>query len=337
MNKKEVMDEYFYAVIDRMKAQGALPHESFLKEIPFFSFSDISKEAQVKELFHDICNPQNSKAVLNTIMNLIQNSDSSEVISKHLSSLQMMNFAQIVLYKTLPCSDGTDCPYKPREIATHNQYKDHEYHCPFYHHERDRRRLVITPEIDAEFAYKANYFEEGRKNFDKDKYSQNYFESMFHPLYYKMFRCKREYCKLSPLCPFYHSEEEKRRWDGVFLNYVNKDRINYVKDKKKYFENPSATRAQNREMNERSDTGSDSTPKSNETKRNTFIQRGEFTSPGNINFKNSYANNRDQKAWINAVKNNPNWRKDSNESLEEFKNSGFAKYNGSNLPISRNA
>jgi hypothetical protein len=52
-----------------------------------------------------------------------------------------------------------------------------------------------------------------------------------------MFRCKREYCNFSQICPFYHSEEEKKTWDKTFSNYIRKDRISYVKDKVKYFEN----------------------------------------------------------------------------------------------------
>jgi hypothetical protein len=51
-----------------------------------------------------------------------------------------------------------------------------------------------------------------------------------------MFRCKREYCNFSQLCPFYHSEDEKKTWDRTFSNYIRKDRISYVKDKQKYYE-----------------------------------------------------------------------------------------------------
>jgi len=86
------------------------------------------------------------------------------------------------------------------------------------------RRIVITSTIEEEFVYKANYFEEGKKrNGDKDKYSQNYFESMFHPLYYKMFKCKREFCKNNCLfCPFYHDEEEKNLGIMLLLNIYKK-------------------------------------------------------------------------------------------------------------------
>jgi hypothetical protein len=230
-----VTDEEFYSVIERLKIQGALPRDSFAKEIPFFTFRNITKESQIMELFQDSSDPHTYKNILRNIIASPEEASANEMITKRLSVMQVMSFAQIVLYKVLPCQD-VNCPNQAREIATHNQYKDYEYQCPFYHHDRDRRRLVIAPKIDEEFVYKANYFEEGKRSSEKLKYSGNYFESMFHPLYYKMFRCKREYCNFSQLCPFYHTEEEKKTWDKTFSNYIRKDRITYVKDKQKYYE-----------------------------------------------------------------------------------------------------
>jgi hypothetical protein len=238
-----ITDDEFYTLIERLKAQGALPRDSFAKEIPFFTFKTITKESQIRELFQDACDPQLYKNLLKNIVSTPENSELSDLVSKRLSVMQVMSFAQITLYKILPCPEA-NCPNRPREIATHNQYKDYEYQCPFYHHDRDCRRSVITTNIGEEFTYKANYFEEGKHGTDKDKYSQNYFESMFHPLYYKMFRCKREYCNFSQICPFYHSEEEKKTWDKTFSNYIRKDRISYVKDKFKYFENKNASGGQ---------------------------------------------------------------------------------------------
>jgi len=231
----EDFEGYFYAIIERLKAQKALPHDSFIKDVPFFNFTSISKESQIKELYQDINDPNLYKSLIKNIISL-PDEKSPELIAKRLSAMQVMGFAQIVLYKVLPCCEA-NCPNRPREVATHNQYKDYEYQCPFYHHDKDHRRMVITPSIDEEFLYKANYYEEGKRGCaEKDKCSQNYFESMFHPLYYKMFRCKREYCNFSQFCPFYHSEEEKKTWDRVFSNFVRKDRISYVKDKQKYYE-----------------------------------------------------------------------------------------------------
>jgi hypothetical protein len=266
-----ITDDEFYAIIDRLKLQGALPRDSFVKEIPFFTFKTITKETQIKELFQDACDPQLYKNLLKNIVSTPENQELSELVSKRLSVMQVMSFAQICLYKILPCPDP-NCPNRPREIATHNQYKDYEYQCPFYHHDRDERRIVITTNIGEEFTYKANYFEEGKHHTDKDKYSQNYFESMFHPLYYKMFRCKREYCNFSQLCPFYHSEEEKKTWDKTFSNFIRKDRISYVKDKFKYFENKNNANQQN---TDKTTTPTNTTAKSGQPKKDQVKKPGQ--------------------------------------------------------------
>lgn len=231
----ESYEDEFSDVVERLKIQGALPSDSFLKEIPFFKISSVSKEVQVKGLFQVGTDKNLYEALLKNVSNQQREGIPSYTLSSSLLGRQVMTFAQIVLYKVLPCPDP-NCPNKPRQIATHNEYKDYEYECPFYHHDRDQRRAVITPTIDDEFVYKANYYEEGKKNFDRNRYSQNYFESMFHPLYYKMFRCKREFCQKSHCCPFFHNEEEKKLWDESFSDFIKKDRISYVKDKQKYYE-----------------------------------------------------------------------------------------------------
>jgi hypothetical protein len=290
----EDLEDQFYAIIERLKVQKALPHDSFIKQMPFFNFSSISKESQIKELFQDISDPNLYRSLIKNIISL-PDEKNPEMITKRLSAMQVMGFAQIMLYKVLPCLDE-NCPNRPREIATHNQYKDYEYQCPFYHHDKDRRRMVIMPVIDEEFIYKANYFEDGKRNPEKDKYSQNYFESMFHPLYYKMFRCKREYCNFSQFCPFYHSEEEKKTWDNVFSNFIRKDRISYVKDKQKYYE------------------------------RNSYISENKQTRPSgnqvNPNTPNSLVNN----------PNNSNNNMNHNRSNRRQKNS---TYQHQNIPMSQ--
>jgi hypothetical protein len=333
-------ESLFFTIIERLKVQKALPRDSFIQQMPFFNFSSISKESQIKELFQDISDPNLYKSLIKNIITLPDDKN-PDMITKRLSAMQVMGFAQIVLYKVLPCPDA-NCPNFPREIATHNQYKDYEYQCPFYHHEKDRRRMVITPVIDEEFIYKANYFEDGRRTFDKDKYSQNYFESMFHPLYYKMFRCKREYCNLSQFCPFYHSEEEKKTWDKVFSNFIRKDRITYVKDKQKYYEHNSHL-SENRQPK----------PTSNQTSPNNSNNSNSLSnSPNNSNLSNHNMNHHKQnrrpknsayqhqvnppyqkynnewrtdrgfkpnpgKKWENKKQNPPNYRKQSGGSIEE--------------------
>jgi len=226
-------DQEFYEVIEFFKTQNVLPHDSFVRTLPFFNFPEISKESQIKELFESSFDAIQSRVLLQNANLMHDNAE--ETFSCALTNSPVMSFAQVALYKVLPCPYKA-CPRYPREIATHNQYTDPEYECPFYHHERDRRRLVMTSNMEEEFVYKANYYEEKRRFGDKDKYSQNYFESMFHPLYYKMFKCKRHYCNSSKFCPFFHHEDEKRAWDNSFRKFVKKDRGSYVKDKQKYYE-----------------------------------------------------------------------------------------------------
>lgn len=233
------LENDFYAVIERLKLQRAIPQDSFAKDLPFFNITAVSKESQIKQLFEDASDPDLYKTLLKTMISLPIEAKSPELLSKRLSAMQVMNFAQIVLYKVLPCPEQ-DCPNCPREVAPGNQYKDYEYSCPFYHHERDRRRLVITPNIEDEFTYKANYLMDNKNGTLKEKHSLNYFESMFHPIYYKMFQCKRKYCNFSPFCPAFHTEDEKKTWDNMFANFVRKDRVLYVRDKQKYMDSNSS-------------------------------------------------------------------------------------------------
>jgi len=223
-------DEQFYHFVECLKSLNALPNDSFVQNLPFFHLPGISKEAQVMELFNKFYDQESYNALLAKITTTTTTTTTTTP-----TEYNMLTLAKICLYKVLPCFNPR-CQQRPREIVTHNQYKDHEYECPFYHHERDRRRVVITDAFEDEFAYKANYFEERRSNAEKDKYSQNYFESMFHPLYYKMFRCKRALCNECKFCPFYHNEQEKKAWDRTFGDFMKKDRITYVKDKQRYYE-----------------------------------------------------------------------------------------------------
>jgi len=285
-------DDTFYTIIDRLKAQKALPHDSFIKQMPFFNFSSISKESQVKELFQDINDPNFYRSLVKNIISSPEEKD-PDLIAKRLSAMQVMGFAQICLYKVLPCPEQ-NCSNRPREIATHNQYKDYEYQCPFYHHEKDIRRMVITPNIEDEFTYKANYCEGSKRGAEREKHSQNYFESMFHPLYYKMFRCKREYCNFSQFCPFFHSEEEKKTWDKVFSNFIRKDRISYVKDKQKYYEH---------------NNNSNNNSSSCESKQNTRSANDQVKNKASDNLTNSpNANNNRRKPAIKPQTPNPKYQ-----------------------------
>ena len=179
---------------------------------------------------------------------ILKNEDlhnNSRLLLKKLSPFQVMNFPQVILYKTLPCPEGDNCKRKPREIAPSNQYKDEELECPFFHHEKDRRRLPISRKVEDEFIYKANYDKSKCDPFP-DKFSKNYFESMFHPIYYRLFQCKRIYCQNSFFCPFFHTKGEKTTWDETFLTNIRKSREVYTKEKKEKISSP---RSQNDFMN----------------------------------------------------------------------------------------
>jgi len=265
-------DEQFYHFIECLKSQKALPNDSFVQFLPFFNLQGITKEEQVMELFNQFYDQESYNALLKQI------SHDTPTTTTPTEETNMMTFAQICLYKVLPCFNPR-CVKRPREIVTHNQYKDHEYECPFYHHERDRRRIIINSAFDDEFAYKANYFEERRSNAEKDKYSQNYFESMFHPLYYKMFRCKRALCNECKFCPFYHNEQEKKAWDRTFGDFMQKDRITYVKDKQRYYESTNNMSSEHQEVKSTGSTGSQSPKSSSATqqKKNKRHQKSPTT------------------------------------------------------------
>jgi hypothetical protein len=100
-----------------------------------------------------------------------------------------MTFIKLCTYKTKPCELGFACPRFPRKIVNRNQYLDCELECLGYHHEQDKRRIVLNDEAN-DFLYSANYAQ-GRES---GVYSENFFESLFHPLYFKLFPCQRPDC-----------------------------------------------------------------------------------------------------------------------------------------------
>jgi hypothetical protein len=215
---KESKSEYFDSVIARLKKQGVLTLDLLI-----IGSSTYEKEFQMRELFRETAIHLNKKQHLNK---LIQMDYPNEFLPDNLDSLRVMSFAQLTLYKILPCPDE-NCLSKPREVITNNKYRGFEYQCPFYHHTTDKRRLVIPPHGN-QFLHLPNYGFQNKTKGNKKKYSQNYFESMFHPLYYKKFECKKAYCT-SSMCPFVHSEEEKKSYERSFTNFMNKNRNDYFK------------------------------------------------------------------------------------------------------------
>ena len=237
-------NDEFVQLIAILKSQKVLPEYSFTSHVPFFIIQEISIHTHIREVFQDQTHHNLHMASLNSLVSPSNLAVEDDHTVGAVLQPQTMTFAQICLYKILPCPKA-GCSHRTREVVTHNQYKDAEYECPFYHHDKDKRRNIVTSHTNEEFVYKANYFEQDKHQTDhKDKYSQNYFESMFHPLYYKMFRCKRTHCNSHRFCPFYHHEDEKKAWNEVFSSFMQKDRVKYVKDKQKYYDSISPLNTQ---------------------------------------------------------------------------------------------
>ena len=154
------------------------------------------------------------------------------ILSKHVDSMAVMETREVLIYKVLPCPSGDSCTKKPAEVVPHNEYMDKSLECPFFHHERDRRRIVVEClEAEEEFIYKANYQKGVESLAENEGASKNFYESLFHPIFYKLFQCRRKYCKGSYLCPFKHSDREKEQWDDQFVKLTGKQRDIYLKEK----------------------------------------------------------------------------------------------------------
>jgi hypothetical protein len=148
------------------------------------------------------------------------------------SSGAKLAFKDLLSYKTTRC-ENPHCPHNPRTTVPNNQYLETELQCPGYHHTKDARRPPIKDlkGFTGEFEYQANYFKEGRCQGDKNKFSQNFFESLYHPLYYKQFSCKRSYCDKSKYCPYFHSEREKIEWELIFEQNLKVNRKVFLSTK----------------------------------------------------------------------------------------------------------
>jgi len=61
----------------------------------------------------------------------------------------------------------------------------------------------------------------------------NFFESLYHPLYFKQFACKREFCDRSTACPYFHNEKEKAEFEMIFEQRLNMSRKIFLSSKPK--------------------------------------------------------------------------------------------------------
>lgn len=208
------------------------------KYFPEFFSNEDSSSLTYSELFQLVKQTFASK-LSNDIEELLMSyevkfadSDSAlNILKKQVDSKAVLDIRELLIYKVFPCPAGNSCTSRPPEIVPHNEYMDQYLECPFYHHEKDRRRLSVTPTSTEDFTYKANYQKTVESMSDTDSYSRNFFESLFHPIFYKLFPCKRKYCNGSYLCPFRHSEKEKSQWDDRFLKLTKKQRDIFLKEK----------------------------------------------------------------------------------------------------------
>lgn len=157
-----------------------------------------------------------------------------------------MPFDLLLDYKTQPC-ERVDCPHFPRTTVANNQYLEDELKCHGYHHVKDQRRKAIKnlENFTGEFEYQANYFKDGKCPLPKDRYSQNFFESLYHPLYYKQFACKREHCDKSIYCPYFHSEREKVEWEVIFEQKLKVNRKVFLSTKTRQVQTPESSKVAN--------------------------------------------------------------------------------------------
>jgi hypothetical protein len=165
------------------------------------------------------------KQLTNEVMTL---GEENRFLEKKLASHVVLSLMHNFFYKIFPCPNGSHCKNYPRKIVHKNDFSDREMDCFFYHHEKDRRRFVLSKD-EKEFCYAGNFGDGKKANSNKHEFSQNFFESLFHPLYYKNFYCVRSKCQKSIFCPYYHSVEEKNIWGNLFKNFFGKDRDVFTK------------------------------------------------------------------------------------------------------------
>ena len=97
---------------------------------------------------------------------------------------KMFEVQDLLVYKTQPCPNGLTCPGFIDRFVEKNCYTDDELGCPYFHDYKDKRRQITFK--DKEFNYQGNYPRPSQTENLKFM-AQNFFESLFHPVYYKNF------------------------------------------------------------------------------------------------------------------------------------------------------
>ena len=146
--------------------------------------------------------------------------------------IQAMNWIQLLCYKVVQCPNAQSCRNFCEQKLLHNQFYDFELECPFFHDKKDRRRIILPNEYQDEFMYKGKYERIGEES-PNPRFSHNYFESVYHPLFYKFFQCRRTQCQGSIYCPMKHAEGECVAWEEEFSLNWKKDRSIYCPKRKR--------------------------------------------------------------------------------------------------------
>jgi len=220
LSRNEQIGQQYAYIISQLQIMPAKKVQDYL--ITYLSPSKLSSIINVKSFIYLKRSAENPM-------------EENRLLEKKLAEKVVMDFLHIVFYKTIPCAQGNHCKHYPRKIVHKNDFLDIELDCYYYHHEKDRRRFVIK-DSEKEFRYAGN-FADNKKVTEKTGFSQNFFESLFHPLYYKNFKCVRTKCGESIFCPYFHSEEEKTIWAVFFRGYFGKDREVFTKKKNSDEEN----------------------------------------------------------------------------------------------------
>ena len=218
---------YYYSILSRLVKQKAISIPTSFIDNGKFSLENLQKI--VEQIFIQSSDRIMFECILKEELKYQAFKRDPKATSLQ-NKINVMSFGQLTFYKTLPCPLWDKCSMRPREIAPANQYLDDEFSCYYYHHDKDKRRIVISSNLKEDFVYTANYKKtKGSENLEK--YSLNYFESIFHPIYYKLFQCKRNKCSQINLCPFIHCDLENSIWEETFQKYTLKPRDLLTKKK----------------------------------------------------------------------------------------------------------
>ena len=153
-----------------------------------------------------------------------QNSGPSQSIQLQIQD-SLMSLEDLLQYKTKPCKNN-ECPYKPTK-SKNEKFKNKDFKCTYFHFAWDQRRELSYQ--DEHFNYHAKVCDKliSCKYKGKCFFGHNFFESYFHPLYYKKFSCQQNLqndCDKSKFCPYIHNKEEEAKWDAELNKKFNIDR-----------------------------------------------------------------------------------------------------------------